>query len=57
MSDTRKIIPVVGGGWIEAQLTEEGVIVDEYDAEGELLSTFGQTYDELLGANPIERTA
>lgn len=51
-NNPRKIIRLDEGGWIEAQLTEEGVIVDEYDRDGEILSTFGQTYDELLGANP-----
>lgn len=37
------------GNWIEAQLTEEGVIVDKYDAEGENIGTWAHTYEELVG--------
>lgn len=36
------------GGFIEAQLTDEGVIVDKYDADGECIGTFARTYEEFF---------
>ncbi len=32
----------------EAQLTSEGVIIDLFDDEGDLVDTFGQLYEEIL---------
>lgn len=36
------------GVWIEAQLTDEGVIVDAYGPDNEPLDTFARTYDEIV---------
>lgn len=35
-------------GWIEAQLTDEGVIVDRYDDDENIIATYAQTYEEIL---------
>lgn len=35
------------GVWVEAQLTEEGVIVDAHTDEG-CIGTFARTYDEFI---------
>lgn len=48
MSDIRYVTPRdPDGSWVEAQLTNEGVIVDRYDDSG-LIGTFGQMYDEIV---------
>jgi hypothetical protein len=36
------------GSWTEAKLTEEGVIVDGYNRDGDLIGTFARTYDEFM---------
>lgn len=40
--------PDPDGYWVDAKLTDEGVIVDVFDSEGEIVDSFARMYDEYI---------